>query len=141
MPNEYYTTHTAGNPGDKPRNLFSQLIEQIKKQQEEENEDIENASREFIDHLNHLNQCSENRDNPSVATAPQASEINYGKLLSVYHRDFEIFLKDTTEYFEVTNARMFTEGGLVRFIKYQDDRVIEDLYIPLVNIFKIKTLD
>ena len=56
-------------------------------------------------------------------------------------RKFEILFKDTSEYFYIENARLFTEGGFARFVKFNSDGTyIEDFYFPLINIYRIKTV-
>jgi hypothetical protein len=56
-------------------------------------------------------------------------------------RSFQVLFKDSSEYFEIHNARMFTEGGLLRFVKFDlDGNHIEDIYYPLINVYRIKTL-
>jgi hypothetical protein len=55
-------------------------------------------------------------------------------------RNFQILFRDSSEYFYIVNARMFTEGPLVRFVLFNDqDEMLEDVYYPLCNVYRIKT--
>jgi hypothetical protein len=52
--------------------------------------------------------------------------------------DFEILFKDSPEYFAVKNAKMYTEGPLVCFVCFDDDKYKETHWYPLCNIHRIK---
>ena len=52
--------------------------------------------------------------------------------------DFEILFKDSPEYFYVSNARMFQEGKLIRFIVFENEKFKEEHWYPISNIHRIK---
>jgi hypothetical protein len=52
---------------------------------------------------------------------------------------FSILFKDSPEYVSIENARLLVESGLVRFMVFDDeDNFIEDIWFPLINIFRIQ---
>lgn len=53
-------------------------------------------------------------------------------------RNFQILFRDSSEYFEVKNARMFNESNLIRFEVFESDKWKETIYYPLCNIYRIK---
>ena len=53
--------------------------------------------------------------------------------------DFEVSFQDSPDYFLVENAKMMQQGNLVRFICFdENDKFKEDIWYPMINIFRIK---
>jgi hypothetical protein len=56
------------------------------------------------------------------------------------HKNFQILFSDCSERFEIKNAQMFTEGGLIRFAVFEGDKLKETVFFPLCNVHRIKVI-
>ena len=53
--------------------------------------------------------------------------------------DFELMFNDSPEYFLVSNAKMFQEQLLVRFVCFDEqNKFKEDVWFPIAKIHRIK---
>jgi len=64
--------------------------------------------------------------------------MNKAKERQMLKSDYEVTFRDSSEYFLVENAKMIQEAGLVRFLCFDGDNFKEDIWYPILNIYRIK---
>lgn len=68
-----------------------------------------------------------------------AEEFEKGLVVEKKRNVFEILFKDSIEYFRIENARMLAhDGSFVRFMIFDGDTIKEEVFYPLVNVYRIK---
>lgn len=52
--------------------------------------------------------------------------------------DYELMFRDSPEYYCIENAKMFQEGAMITFMRYEQDELVEQVWFPLSNIYRVK---